>query len=80
MAVSNTSSVRWTIADLADLPEDNSTRYEIIEGELRMSKDPHWHHQRACSKLTAWLINGMKRAAWARGSPVPGSSLTRRMP
>ena len=38
---------RWTSADLEVLPDDGK-RYEIIDGELYMSRQPHWHHQRAC--------------------------------
>lgn len=45
---------RWTSADLAVLPEDGK-RYEIIDGELYMSRQPHWHHQRACGKIFAAL-------------------------
>jgi Uma2 family endonuclease len=37
-------SIHWTSADLDALPA-NGTRYEIIEGELYMSKQPDWHHQ-----------------------------------
>lgn len=48
---------RWTSADLDALPDDGK-RYEIIDGELHMSKQPHWHHQYVCmkisSKLDAW--------------------------
>jgi Uma2 family endonuclease len=40
----------WRSSDLEFLPE-NGTRYELIEGELLMSKSPHWHHQRAASKF-----------------------------
>jgi Uma2 family endonuclease len=46
--------LRWTSADLAVLPDDGK-RYEIIDGELYMSRQPHWHHQRACVKLCAVL-------------------------
>lgn len=38
--------VRWTTADLELLP-DNGTRYEIIDGELFMSRSPHLSHQDA---------------------------------
>jgi Uma2 family endonuclease len=51
MATREETQVRWTIADLECLPDHNGTRYEIIEGELHMSKSPHWHHQRACSNI-----------------------------
>jgi Uma2 family endonuclease len=51
------TSLRWTVADLAALP-DNDSRYEIIDGELFVSKAPHWHHQLTCtniaSELRAW--------------------------
>ena len=52
-----TTTTRWTSADLELMPDDGK-RYEIIDGELHMSKQPHWHHQYACmkisSKLDAW--------------------------
>ena len=46
--------LRWTSADLAVLPDDGK-RYEIIDGELYMSRQPHWHHQRTCGKVFAML-------------------------
>ncbi len=53
------TSLRWTSADLAVLPDDRK-RYEIIDGELYMSRQPHWHHQRTCMKfctaLEAWSV------------------------
>jgi Uma2 family endonuclease len=51
MAVTTATPVRWTIADLEHLPDSEGTRYEIIGGELYMSKQPHWHHQRICGKI-----------------------------
>src|SRR6185369_16547456 len=47
---------RWTSADLDSLPDDG-TRYEIIDGELFMSKSPHVFHQRVCSELHRVLSN-----------------------
>jgi Uma2 family endonuclease len=53
------TALRWTSADLAVLPDDGK-RYEIIDGELYMSRQPHWHHQRTCGKifgvLDAWSL------------------------
>jgi Uma2 family endonuclease len=37
-------TVHWTSQDLERLP-DNGKRYEIIGGELYMSKQPDWYHQ-----------------------------------
>jgi Uma2 family endonuclease len=51
--------VRWTSADLALLPE-NGTRYEIVDGELFMSRQPHWHHQETCINI------GVELQHWAR--------------
>jgi hypothetical protein len=48
---------RYTSADLELLPDVEGTRYEIIDGELFVSKQPDWHHQRACSQLVRALEN-----------------------
>jgi Uma2 family endonuclease len=45
-----TQSLRWTSADLELLPDDGK-RYEIIDGELYVSKQPHWYHQLICLDL-----------------------------
>ncbi|BAU11249.1 hypothetical protein LEP3755_17420 [Leptolyngbya sp. NIES-3755] len=51
--------MRWTIADLELLPEDNQ-RYEIIDGELLVTSMLHWNHQKAggrsVSALDQWSI------------------------
>lgn len=44
----------WTSADL-DLMPQNGMRHEIVDGELFMSKSPHWHHQTTCSNITTEL-------------------------
>lgn len=47
----------WTSADLELLP-DNGNRYEIINGELYVTRAPHWKHQTTCGnfyfELKAW--------------------------
>lgn len=47
-------TLRWTIQDLELLPEDGN-RYEIVDGELYVAKQPHLHHQIVCSKIVALL-------------------------
>lgn len=44
------SALRWTSADLELMP-DNGKRYEIIDGELYVSKSPTFHHQFACGQI-----------------------------
>src|SRR5438067_1609918 len=41
------AAVRWTIADLELFPEDNQ-RYEIVDGELFVSRAAGNRHQRVC--------------------------------
>ncbi|WP_309736234.1 Uma2 family endonuclease [Chamaesiphon sp. OTE_75_metabat_556] len=43
-------STRWKSADL-DLLPDNGNRYEIIDGELLVTRAPHWDHQRVITRL-----------------------------
>ncbi|PYP88675.1 MAG: hypothetical protein DMF61_05690 [Blastocatellia bacterium AA13] len=55
-----TVSRRWTSADLEALPDDGK-RYEIIDGELHVSKQPSYYHQRIGFKigtcLEAWSLS-----------------------
>ncbi|MDF5711115.1 MAG: Uma2 family endonuclease [Nostoc sp. S4] len=43
--------IRWTIHDLEVLPENEWTRYEIINGELFVTRTPHRRHQQVCGKI-----------------------------
>ncbi|MBW4434370.1 MAG: Uma2 family endonuclease [Pelatocladus maniniholoensis HA4357-MV3] len=47
--------VRWTIYDLEVLPQNEWTRYEIIDGELFMTRSPHRRHQQVCVKVARQL-------------------------
>lgn len=48
------SAPRFTSADLEHMPDDGK-RYEIVDGELIVSKQPDWHHQLASGQLFAVL-------------------------
>ena len=63
--------VRWTVADLELLPEDG-TRYEIIEGELFMAKQPHWHHQVTCNNIAKELTVWSERSKSGHVAQAPG--------
>ena len=61
----------WTSADL-ELLTDNGNRYEIINGELYVTRAPHWKHQTTCGnfyfELKAWSkITGLGYAAMGAG-------------
>lgn len=65
------TTTRWTSADLALMPDDG-TRYEIIDGELHMSKQPHVGHQGACFTVCFELEQWNRSAKWGRVIPAPG--------
>lgn len=43
-------TLHWTLRDLELLPDDGN-RYEIVDGELYVAKQPDWQHQLVCSQL-----------------------------
>lgn len=50
------NSIRWTTRDLDALPDnDGWKRYEIIGGELFMTRAPHIRHQSVAGKLQVRL-------------------------
>ncbi len=63
--------VRWTSADLKWFP-DNGDRYEIIDGELFVTRAPNWKHQKTSTRvstaLDSWSIaTGLGEAVQAPG-------------
>lgn len=62
---------RWKVSDLELMP-DNGTRYEIIDGELFMSKQPHWHHQETCVKIATTLNEWSAQTGLGHVSFAPG--------
>ena len=66
-----TDRVIWTTADLELLP-DNGNRYEIIDGELFVTRAPHFQHQRIadriCTALNLWSEqSGLGEATFGAG-------------
>ncbi len=49
-AIAPEEQLLWTSADLELMP-DNGNRYEIINGELFVTRAPHWKHQTTCGRL-----------------------------
>ncbi|MBE9166843.1 Uma2 family endonuclease [Pleurocapsales cyanobacterium LEGE 06147] len=71
MSQSVSDKVRWTISDLELLSQDEGKRYEIINGELFVTRSPHWDHQRTvdniCLELNLWSRS--QRTGEARTTP-----------
>ena len=61
MASIASNRVRWTVADLESLPE-NSNRYEIIDGDLFVTRAPHADHQDIAGAIYAELRTWSKKS------------------
>lgn len=70
MSDTATQQVRWTTADIDLLPENEGTRYEIVDGDLFMTRAPHWKHQRTCGKFFRELD------IWSESSGLGEASIT----
>lgn len=72
MSQYTTNQVRWTTADL-DLLPDNGNHYEIVDGELFVTRAPHWSHQEVADNICTEL------KTWSRqtnlGKPVSGAGI-----
>jgi len=71
MSQITTGGVRWTTADLALFP-DNGNRYEIVDGELFVTRAPHWKHQKACARIIAGLESWSETTGLGETVPAPG--------
>lgn len=69
--MATTTALHWTSADLASLPDDGR-RYEIIDGELYMSRSPHYEHQRACTRIGRKLDDWCEQTRLGEAVVGPG--------
>jgi Uma2 family endonuclease len=51
----STPTLRWTTRDLEALPDDEWVRREIIDGELFVTRAPHYKHQQTIRKILRHL-------------------------
>jgi Uma2 family endonuclease len=63
---------RYTSRDLDLLPDIEGIRYEIIDGELHVSKAPGLEHQYTCTELATGLHTWSKTAGHGRAYVTPG--------
>jgi Uma2 family endonuclease len=56
MTQAATGKVRWTTADLDLLAADEWKRYEIVDGELFVTRAPHIGHQDSIGRIYARLL------------------------
>jgi Uma2 family endonuclease len=65
-------SERWTIADLVRFPDNDDLRYEIINGDLHVSKAPNWYHQLVADRIARVLGNWNAVTAGGEVASTPG--------
>jgi Uma2 family endonuclease len=65
------TSVKFTSADLELMPDDGK-RYELIEGELYVSRQPSIAHQYSCSRLCQFLGDWNDKHGLGVVLPAPG--------
>ncbi len=71
-ALTAQTAVRWTIGDLESFPIEEGKRYEIIEGELFVSTQPHWFHQQTSGRIFAALDKWAAENRSGSASQAPG--------
>lgn len=74
-ARSTSSNIRWTTADVELLPE-SSNRYEIIDGELLVTRAPHWGHQKASTRAVNALDSWSLETGLGEAVAIPGILFT----
>ncbi len=62
---------RWTTADLELFPDDGLRR-EIIDGELYVSTQPHYHHQYVSNRVAYILTAWSDERDAGKVAPAPG--------
>jgi Uma2 family endonuclease len=65
------TAMRWTSHDLDVLPDDGK-RYEIVDGELYMSRQPHWHHQFVANQIWELLQQWSRETKAGMANSAPG--------
>src|SRR5437660_5771998 len=65
------ATIRWTSKDLELLPDDGK-RYEIVDGELYVSRQPDWHHQFVGNQIWEVLQNWSRQTKAGIANSAPG--------
>ncbi|NJL49357.1 MAG: Uma2 family endonuclease [Leptolyngbyaceae cyanobacterium SM2_5_2] len=67
------NALRWTTRDLNAMPDDGGwKRYEIIDGDLYVTRAPHIRHQGAAGKLHVRLETWSEQTGLGSAFQAPG--------
>lgn len=67
----SSETVRWTIADL-ELFDDPNNSYEIVDGQLIVTRAPHWQHQEISGNVYMVLKAWSRQTGLGRVAIAPG--------
>ncbi|ASC70044.1 hypothetical protein XM38_009740 [Halomicronema hongdechloris C2206] len=68
-----TQPLRWTVDDIQFMPDDGGwKRYEIIDGDLFMTRAPHIRHQSAAGKIHVRLELWSEETGLGSAFQTPG--------
>lgn len=71
------NALRWTTRDLDAMPDDGGwKRYEIIDGDLYVTRAPHIRHQGAAGKLHVRLETWSEQTGLGSAFQTPGVIFT----
>jgi len=67
------NAVRWTVQDLEAMPDDGGwKRYEVIDGELLVTRAPHIFHQETAGNLHFELVRWSRKSKLGKAFNAPG--------
>lgn len=76
MSQTAANPIRWTSADLELLEADEWKRYEIIDGELFVTRAPHISHQDAIGRIYTRLLLWSEETGLGKPVITPGVIFT----
>ena len=76
MVSQSAQRIRWNIHDIAVLPQNEWTTYEIIDGELFVTRSPHRRHQQVAQEICSALNIWSKQSALGEAIFSPGIILS----
>lgn len=65
------ATIRWNSHDLEMMPDDGK-RYEVVDGELYMSRQPHWEHQFVSNLIWEALQIWSRQTKSGKANTAPG--------
>lgn len=76
MSESAVNAIRWTSADIELLEADEWKRYEIVDGELFVTRAPHIGHQGTAGRIYARLLFWSEETGLGEPFITPGVIFT----